>query len=172
MLNIKETSSSAPVYSNPSLSDVQDYLYNTPEGHAPMIQQLLLAAFQKAEQVTGKSLAVHEYELELDSHDGEIQLLRSPINEVTKVECFDGTDWNTLETTDYTVKGLTEKVLMVSVSYQHLKITYTTSDGSNEVLKKLIKDLVQVWYDGKPDADNLEQIVVNRMAKFKVWQVE
>lgn len=171
MINIKDNSTSV-TYSNPTLQNVLDYLYNPPSGHSTMIQTLLTAAFQKAESVIGRSLAVHTYQLEVDEHDGEIYLLNSPIGTISKVEYYDGSTWNELTHSEYEVFGLIEKTVSVSTVYQRIRITYATTAYSNAVIAKLIMDLVQVWYDNRPDADDLEQVIVNKMAKFKIWQVE
>ena len=171
MINIKDNSTSV-TYSNPTLQNVLDYLYNPPSGHSTMIQTLLTAAFQKVESVIGRSLAVHTYEMEVDEHDGEIYLLNSPIGTISKVEYYNGTDWTELTTGEYEVFGLVEKSISVSKIYQQVRITYATTAYSNAVIAKLIMDLVQVWYDNRPDAEDLERVIVNKMSKFKVWQVE
>lgn len=160
------------VYPTPTLEEVRDHLLLPTETHNGMISRLIVAACEKAEQVTGRSLTVHEYKVEVDSHDGTIYLLKSPIFAIDKVEYFDGTDWQRLEVDEYDEFGINEKYIGVSMAYQRVRITYTTAAYTNKTLIKLIMDLVEVWYDSKPDAENLEQLVVNRMSKFKIWQVE
>lgn len=171
MVDIKDTSTTIS-YSNPSLEEVKEYLINPPDSHNGLIDRLRIAAFQKIENVTGRSLTAHTYQFEVNGHDGEIYLLNSPINTISKVEYFDGDSWIELTSDDYDVLGLTEKTVVISLSYQRVRITYTTSAYDNANLRKIVMDLVQVWYDNRPDADNLEQVVVNKMSKFKVWQVE
>lgn len=171
MVNIVDKSESLS-YASPTLEEVKEYLLNPTETHSGMISRLLLSAFEKAEHVTGRSLTTHNYQMEIFGHDGAITLLRSPIKSVDKVQYYDGSSWNDVDSTNYDTVGISEITIHISTLYQRVRIEYTTEPYINSVLNKLIMDLVQVWYDNKPDAEDIEQMVVNRMAKFKVWQVE
>ena len=137
-----------------------------------IISDLTKAAFQKAESVIGRSLAVHTFQQEVTEHDGEIDLLYPPINAITSVKYFDGLAWNDLTTNDYTVIGLTDKRIVVSEAYQNIRIEFTTTSFADDIIKKLVKDLIFIWYDNRPDADNLEHNIIKRLAKYKKCLVE
>ena len=171
MVDIVDISESV-VYATPTLEEVREHLIYPTETHNGMISRLLVAACEKAEQVTWRSLTAHQFQMEFMGHDGTISLLRSPIASVDEVKYYNGDSWEVIDAADYDVFGISEKTIELSILYQRVQVKYTTSAYANRTVQKLIMDLVQVWYDNKPDADDAEQLIVNRLAKFKVWQVE
>lgn len=136
------------------------------------IESLIKPAREKAEQVTGQSLVAHTVIFENSDCEGETELLYPPIGVVSKVEYFDGSDYVELTSDEFTVGGVRSKWVVTSTAYNHIRITYTTTGWGNEDLKRLILDLILLWYDERPNVDEAkEKAIVNKMAKYKVWQV-
>ena len=131
------------------------------------IEGLITAARVKAEQVTGLSLVPHTFELEESSNDGEIELLYPPVASIDSVQYWDGSEFVTDDS--YTSGGLNTKYVLTT--YKRVKITYTTKAEINEDLKRLMMDLIQVWFDNRPDMEQIQETIVKRMAKYKVWRV-
>jgi uncharacterized phiE125 gp8 family phage protein len=154
-----------------SLERVKQHLRVTTTTDDGYIEGLIKAAREKCEQVTGRSIAAHDFTLLNDSNEGETELLYPTVDDVEKVEYFNGSDYVELESTAYTVTGLKEKYVTTSSTYTNIKITYTTTASDNDDLKRLMMDLIQVWYDNRPDAGDLQQGIINRMAKYKIWRV-
>lgn len=142
---------------------------NTDDGY---IESLIKPAREKAEQVTGQSLVAHTVIFENSDCEGETELLCPPIGTVIKVEYFDGSEFVELTSDEFTVGGARSKWVITPEVYSHIRITYTTTGWGNEDLKRLILDLILLWYDERPNVDEAkEKAIVNKMAKYKVWQV-
>ena len=139
---------------------------------ATLIASLVKAAFQKAEGAIGRSLAVHTFQQQVDFHEGVIELLYPPIDAITSVKYFDGSVWNTIAASEYEVRGLQDKYIILSIAYQNVLIEFTTKSYSNDIINKLVQDLVFVWYDNRPDAEDLERNIIKRLAKYKLCRVE
>jgi uncharacterized phiE125 gp8 family phage protein len=135
-----------------------------------MLEGFIRPAREKCEQVTGRALVAHTFEIYEDENEGEIELLYPPIDEVESVEYWDGEDWVELDSGSFVVGGVKQKVVLISKSYKVVRVTYVVTPDPNQDLLRLIKDLIQVWFDNRPDIDDLQQKVINRMAKYKVWQ--
>lgn len=130
------------------------------------IESLITAARHKAEQVTGLSLVPHTFELEESNNDGEIELLFPPVATIDSVEYWDGDEFTTDD--NYTSGGLNGKYVLTQ--YKRVKITYTTEAEANEDLKRLMMDLIQAWFDNRPDIEQVQEVIVKRMAKYKIWR--
>jgi hypothetical protein len=139
-----------------------------------LIESLIDAAIAKGEQVTGKSLVEKECIVEVTNIDSTIVLPVPPIASVDTVEYWDGEDWTELvEEDDYYVFGVDELMVSgVSLAYQRLRITFTTSYLNNADINRLLYELIAVWYDNRPDGDEMEQKVVNKLARYKRWTAE
>ena len=153
------------------LSKVKDYLRQSSDDDDVFIQELIRAARVKAEQVLGRSLMVHSYNLEVNGHEGVIYLPMPPHGTVSSITYWDGDEWQSLtETTDYTVYGLDNKYIAVSVAYQRLRIVFATTAYTNYDVNRIMMELVEVWYDNRADAEELELKVVKKLSKYKIWQ--
>ena len=153
-----------------TLESVKHHLRETGNDNDAMIEGFIRPAREKCEKVTGKSIIPHTFEIYVSENDGEIELLYPPIVNVTKAEYWDGREWIELAATDYMVGGVRQKVVLISASYKVVKITYTTTGEANEDLLRLMKDLIQVWFDNRPDLMDAQAKVINRMATYKIWQ--
>jgi uncharacterized phiE125 gp8 family phage protein len=153
-----------------SLEAVKHHLREIGNDNDAMIEGFIRPAREKCEKVTGKSIVAHTFEIYVSDNDGEIELLYPPIVNVTKVEYWDGTEWIELAASDYMVGGVRQKVVLVSSSYKVVKVTYTTIGEGNEDLLRLMKDLIQVWFDNRPDMVDAQSKVINRIATYKIWQ--
>jgi hypothetical protein len=110
--------------------------------------------------------------MEVSEHTGTIQLFNPPVLEVETVSYWDGSTWVTMDEADYTVYGIESKYLSISTTYQRVRIEYSTTPHTNFDIVRLMKELISIWYDHRPDSEELEQRVVNRLANYKVWRVE
>ena len=162
---------SEPVTLEQVKSHLRIYDSNIDDGY---IESLIKPAREKAEQATGQSLVAHTivYENSDTESEDEQVLLYPPIGEVSKVEYFDGSSYVELDSEAYTVGGARGKWVSGISDYSHIRITYTTTGWGNEDLKRLILDLILLWYDERPNVDEAkEKAIINKMAKYKVWQV-
>lgn len=133
----------------------------------------MLAARERAEHATGRSLTNHTYTQQVNYHEGIVYLLMPPINAVSSVQYWDGEEWQDMtENTDYTVYGLQEKYISVSTAYQILKISFSTSPYTSQDMNRLMMDLVSVMYDNRPNSEMEEAAIIKKMVKYKLWRAE
>jgi len=124
----------------------------------------------KAEQVLWRSLSVTQAIFEEENEQGTIYMPLVPVDTVDKVEYWDGEDWDELTADEhYFVLGGENAYIRISTSYSLVKVTFTTKAYENSDVVRTILDLVSVYYDHRPDEMEIEQKVVNRLAKYKVW---
>ena len=169
-MQIKSLATTSPA-EQISLQEAKDYARVKSSTEDALIAQLIIAARQKAEQVLGRSLVIHSYMQEVTQHDGEIELLYPPIGTISKVEYFDGSAWNELTLdTEYLVKGLDNKYIEVSIAYQNVRVTFATTAFASYDIVRLMKELIVIYYDNRPDSMEQEKVIVNKLAKYKICQ--
>lgn len=166
--NLDLSSPSEPV----SVADAKSFARITSTTEDTLIGELITSARIKAEKVLGRSLAAHSFQVEVTEHEGDIELPYPPTATVTKVEYRDTSNdwWELTLDTDYFVTGLTDWIITISQYYQHVRVTYTTTAYDNEDVNRLIKELVTCYYDNRPDSEGIEQAIINKIAKYKIWQ--
>lgn len=136
----------APTATIVTLQQAKDYLridYNEDDS---LIQQLIDASRIKLEQyastaMTPRTLRVVAYV------DEFIELPYAPINTISKVEYWNGTDWTEILVGNYQVLGETyKKIYMTSPFMSEFRFTYTcgyttTPESMKTALLKILADL-------------------------------
>lgn len=134
------------------------------------LTNLITAGRRKFENVTWRSVVVHDYELIIETDGIVIELPYPPIDYVTSVEYWDGEEWNTLDSSDdYYVYG-NERLRIELNIYEgyKLRINFTTlGDDSYEYLN-LIKEWIAAVYYNRPDSEETQEKVVKRMLNYRV----
>lgn len=166
-LQLTATSGEEPL----NLEQVKKFLRQNGTQDDGLIEDLIKAARAKAEQVLGRSLMVHTYLYEVYEHSGVIDLPYPPHGTVSAVTYWDGSTFTALvENTGFTVYGIDSKYISVSVGYDRVRITYATTAYNNYDVNRLMMELIAVWYDNRPDAEELEAKIVKKISHYKVWQ--
>jgi hypothetical protein len=161
-LQLQATSGDRPL----SLEQVKRYVRQSSTHDDILLDSLIDAAVNAGEGVLGRSLMAHTFICEVDEHEGVIELPAPPHDEIDKVEYWDGDDWVELE--EYYVLGLNSKKVYISTSYQRVRVEFTTTPYLNADVNRGLLELIAVWYDNRPDVDELESRVLRRIAKHKV----
>jgi len=114
---------------------------------------------------------VHTYVLETVGHEGVIYLPMPPHGTISSVTYYDGDEWVALvENTSYTVYGIDNKYISVSTGYKRVRVTYATTAYSNYDVKRIMMELIAVWYDNRPDMEEAEEKVIKKLVKYKLWE--
>lgn len=166
--NLDQSSPSEPI----SVAEAKAFARITSTTEDTLIGELITGARTKAEKALGRSLAAHSFQVEVSEHEGEIELPYPPTATVTKVEYRDTSNvWNELTLdSDYFVTGLTDFIITISKYYQRVRVTYTTTAYVNKDVNRLLKDLVTCAYDNRPESEGIEQAIINKIAKYRIWQ--
>lgn len=159
-----------------TVSDAKEYARITTTTEDSYLAKLITSARIKAEQVLGRSIVPHKYQFEVREHDGEIELLYPNVTDPStdedfKVEYFDGSEWVELTEDEYDIYGVGEVNIGVSIAYQRVRITYNTEDINNEDVIRLIKELFVIYYDNRPDQNDLIKQVIERLSKYKICRI-
>jgi hypothetical protein len=136
------------------------------------INEFIQVARKKFEEVTWRSVTAKTLVLTMDNDEQVVELPFPPINEVTKVSYWDGTDsWVEITVDeDYFVFGEDRKwIELVYYKGYKLKIEFTTlADESSEYLN-LIKQYIAAIYDNRPDSEEVQEKIIKRMARLRVF---
>jgi hypothetical protein len=156
-----------------SLERAKQHLRISGNNDDALIEDFISSAVAKAEQVTGRSLVEREYQIEEVNSYGNITIPMPPTATIDKVEYYDGDEWVELTAnTEYAVYGITTLSVAISTFYRLVRIEFTSDVYDNADLRRLMYELIGVWYDNRPDVEELEHRIVSKIAKYKLWQAE
>ena len=164
-------SSTEPV----TLTQAKDFLAVDHDEHDTMIQALITAARQRAENYCNRSFVEKRYMLAVDSFPARsrLKLPRGPVQSIVAVKYWDGTEDQTLATEKYEIDQFSDPAFIhftepvsVASKLNALKIQYVTGydidDADNEEntdpaypfpepVRTAIKMIVRTMYDHRDD---------------------
>jgi uncharacterized phiE125 gp8 family phage protein len=130
---------------------------------------LLTTARRKFEQVAWRSVVAHTFRLTIDDNEEEIELPFPPIDSVSAVYYWTGSEWSELDSSDdYYLHGSYKKILEIPyMTGYKIKVEFTTLADSLPEYENLMMEWIAAVYDNRPDSDEVQEKVVKRMAKLR-----
>jgi uncharacterized phiE125 gp8 family phage protein len=154
-----------------SLSELKTYL-RIPSANTSddtHLSQLLTAGRIKFEKAAWRSVVPHMYRLTVSEFESPLELPYPPIDYVDTVEYWDGSEWHELdESDDYFVFGDNKKeVECAFYDGYKMRVTFATLGDNTQDYLNLIKEWIGAVYDNRPDSEQVQEKIVNRMAGYR-----
>lgn len=154
-----------------SLSDLKLYLRipSANTGDDNHLLNLITAGRIKFEKAAWRSIVPHTYRLTVSEFESPLELPYPPIDYVDSVSYWDGSAWQTLDSSDdYFVFGDNKKEVEAAFydGYK-VKIEFITLGDDSEDYLNLIKEWIAAVYDNRPDSEQIQEKVVSRMAGYR-----
>lgn len=154
-----------------SLSDLKTYLRipSANTGDDAHLTELIKAGRIKFEKAAWRSVVPHTYRLTLSEFENPLELPYPPIDYIDSVAYWDGSAWQTLDSSDdYYVFGDNKKEIEIAYySKYKIKVEFVTLGDDSEDYLNLIKEWIGAIYDNRPDSEQVQEKVVNRMAGYR-----
>lgn len=154
-----------------TLSELKTYLRipNANTSDDTHLTELITAGRIKFEKAAWRSVVPKFYRLTVSEFESPLELPYPPIDDVTLVQYWDGSEWQTLDASDdYFVFGDNKKEIEAAFydGYK-VKIEFVTLGDDSEDYLNLIKEWIGAVYDNRPDSEQVQEKVVNRMAGYR-----
>lgn len=149
-----------------SLAEGKNFLRVYDDTDDTSIQALLVGVTQQIEQYIGKDTTTRVRLSFWSRPKLSIAIPRSPVTAVTSVVSVsaDGTE-TTVPTSDYTVLGLSKKIIRFSHGYPSLKVTYTSGYTTcPEAIKGAILQELSLQYKNRQDSSQSSRTSVNGLS--------
>jgi hypothetical protein len=151
-----------------TLDEVKKWLKVQNDYEDAIILRLIDASIESFERELWRSFREKTIEIIFTDEPEWVILPQSPVEEITKVERWTGTEW--LEVADF--EAADPDGYIYTGNYPTVRFTYTAGVYDNADVNNMLLDMIAAKYDSRPEDPTEVKYILSRARKHKRWFVK